>query len=80
MRVAGGFLGLAGGLFGSRRLPGGESGFLRDVVSLTPLRVRRGAQAFGDRVEICGITLCIASGEQLEARRWPASLRWMWRR
>ena len=65
MRVAGGFLGLLGGLFGSRRLPGGESGFLRDVVSLTPLRVRRGPQAFRDRVELCRITRIIASRQQL---------------
>ena len=79
MRVAGGFLGRLGGLFGGRRLLGGESCFLGDVVSLTPLRVRRGSQARRDRVEICRITLGIASRKHLEARRWPASLRWTWR-
>jgi hypothetical protein len=50
------------------------------VVSLTPLRVRRGSQAVRDRVEICCTTLGIASRKQLEARRWPAPLRWTWRR
>ena len=80
MRVAGGFLGRLGGLFGGRRLLGGESGFLREVVGLTPLRVRRGSQACRDRVEICRITLGIASRKELEARRCPASLRWTWRR
>ena len=81
MRVAGGFLGSVGRLFGGGRLPGGERSFLREMVSLTSLRVGRSSQASCDRVEISRITLVIASREHLEVRGWPAARRWTrWRR
>ena len=69
MRRPGGFLGSVGGLLGVRRFLGGDPGFGREPVRLTPLLVRDHSCTRRNTILIGHIAFSLATRNGFEAGR-----------